>query len=153
MEFVDIAGIVKGASEGAGLGNKFLSNIRQTDAIIHVVRCFKNDDIIHVENSVDPIRDIDIINIELILSDIAQIEKRLEKCRKEKKNTSAALIESSALEKVNDSLTNNIPARRALLSKDEKKAIDPLMLLTMKPVSIHICIEHLNLNLRRLLTI
>ena len=136
MEFVDIAGIVKGASEGAGLGNKFLSNIRQTDAIIHVVRCFKNDDIIHVENSVDPIRDIDIINIELILSDIGQIEKRLEKCRKEKKNTSSAIIESSALEKVNDLLTNNVPARRAILTKDEKKAIDPLMLLTMKPVCV-----------------
>jgi ribosome-binding ATPase YchF (GTP1/OBG family) len=79
MEFVDIAGIVKGASEGAGLGNKFLSNIRSTDAIVHVVRCFVNDDIIHVDGTVDPMRDVEIIELELILADIAQMEKRLEK--------------------------------------------------------------------------
>jgi GTP-binding protein YchF len=79
MEFVDIAGIVKGASEGAGLGNKFLANIRATDAIVHVVRCFKNDEIIHVDGSVDPLRDIDVINLELILADLAQVEKRLER--------------------------------------------------------------------------
>ncbi len=79
IEFVDIAGIVKGASEGAGLGNKFLSNIRMTDAIVHVVRCFVDDDIIHVDGTVDPVRDIEVINLELILADIAQIEKRLEK--------------------------------------------------------------------------
>ena len=79
MEFVDIAGIVKGASEGAGLGNKFLTNIRMTDAIVHVVRCFINDDIIHVDGTVDPLRDIEVIGLELIFADIAQIEKRLEK--------------------------------------------------------------------------
>ena len=79
MEFVDIAGIVKGASEGAGLGNKFLTNIRMTDAIVHVVRCFEDDDIIHVDGTVDPIRDVEVINLELIFADIAQIEKRLEK--------------------------------------------------------------------------
>lgn len=77
MEFVDIAGIVKGASEGAGLGNKFLANIRQTDAIVHVVRSFINDDIIHVDSSVDPVRDMDIINLELVLADLSQIEKRM----------------------------------------------------------------------------
>ena len=79
MEFVDIAGIVKGASEGAGLGNKFLTNIRMTDAIVHVVRCFVDDDIIHVDGTVDPLRDIEVIGLELIFADIAQIEKRLEK--------------------------------------------------------------------------
>ena len=79
MEFVDIAGIVKGASEGAGLGNKFLTNIRMTDAIVHVVRCFIDDDIIHVDGTVDPLRDIEVIGLELIFADIAQIEKRLEK--------------------------------------------------------------------------
>lgn len=73
MEFVDIAGIVKGASEGEGLGNKFLANIRQTDAIIHVVRCFVNDDVIHVDGHIDPLRDMDIINIELALADLAQV--------------------------------------------------------------------------------
>ncbi len=81
MEFVDIAGIVKGASEGAGLGNKFLTNIRMTDAIVHVVRCFVDDDIIHVDGTVDPLRDIEVIGLELIFADIAQIEKRLEKVR------------------------------------------------------------------------
>ena len=79
VEFVDIAGIVKGASEGAGLGNKFLNNIRQTDAIVHVVRCFSNDDIIHVDGTVDPLRDCEVINLELILADLQQIEKRLDK--------------------------------------------------------------------------
>ena len=79
IEFVDIAGIVKGASEGAGLGNKFLTNIRQTDAIVHVVRCFVDDDIIHVDGNVDPLRDVEIISLELILADLAQIEKKLEK--------------------------------------------------------------------------
>ena len=80
---MDIAGIVKGASEGAGLGNKFLTNIRMTDAIVHVVRCFRDDDIIHVDGTVDPTRDIEVINLELILADIAQIEKRLEKVNKQ----------------------------------------------------------------------
>jgi ribosome-binding ATPase len=79
IEFVDIAGIVKGASEGAGLGNKFLMNIRMTDAIVHVVRCFVDDDIIHVDGNVDPLRDVEVISLELILADLSQIEKRLEK--------------------------------------------------------------------------
>jgi len=86
MEFVDIAGIVKGASEGAGLGNKFLTNIRMTDAIVHVVRCFVDDDIIHVDGNVDPLRDLEVINLELIFADIAQIEKRLEKVRSLRKS-------------------------------------------------------------------
>ena len=79
MEFVDIAGIIKGASEGAGLGNKFLANIRMTDAIVHVVRCFVDDDIIHVDETVNPMRDVEIIELELIFADIAQIEKKIER--------------------------------------------------------------------------
>jgi len=97
MEFVDIAGIVKGASEGQGLGNKFLTNIRMTDAIVHVVRCFYDDDVIHVDGNVDPLRDVEVIGLELILADLQQIEKRLEKARKDKK---AAPEELAALEKV-----------------------------------------------------
>lgn len=137
MEFVDIAGIVKGASEGAGLGNKFLSNIRQTDAIIHLVRCFADDDVIHVDGGIDPLRDIEVINMELALSDMAQIERRLEKCAKDSKyKTSAtAKVEMEALERLYASLSGDgTPARLVELSKEERKAVDPLMLLTMKPV-------------------
>ena len=90
MEFVDIAGLVKGASQGEGLGNQFLSHIRAVDAIVHVVRCFDNDDIIHVAGSVDPQRDIDIINLELILADLAQIERRLDRTRKLARNNKEA---------------------------------------------------------------
>jgi ribosome-binding ATPase len=93
IEFVDIAGLVKGASQGEGLGNQFLSHIRQVDAIAHVVRCFENDDIIHVAGSVDPLRDIDIINLELILADLAQIERRLDRTRKQARNNKEAQIE------------------------------------------------------------
>lgn len=131
MEFVDIAGIVKGASEGAGLGNKFLTNIRMTDAIIHVVRCFVDDDIIHVDGTVDPQRDIEVIGLELILADLAQIEKRLEKARKDKKT---APEELSALEKVNEFLIAGKPARLAGLTAEEFESIKSLMLLTLKPV-------------------
>eukprot|EP00597_Dinobryon_sp_UTEXLB2267_P006683 CAMPEP_0170084670 /NCGR_PEP_ID=MMETSP0019_2-20121128/19793_1 /TAXON_ID=98059 /ORGANISM="Dinobryon sp., Strain UTEXLB2267" /LENGTH=363 /DNA_ID=CAMNT_0010300843 /DNA_START=90 /DNA_END=1181 /DNA_ORIENTATION=- len=131
MEFVDIAGIVKGASEGAGLGNKFLTNIRMTDAIVNVVRCFVDDDVIHVDGNVNPLRDIEVISLELILADLAQIEKRLEKARKDKR---AVPEELSALEKVNDFLLQGKPARVAGLTADEKEAIKSLMLLTLKPV-------------------
>lgn len=131
MEFVDIAGIVKGASEGAGLGNKFLTNIRMTDAIVHVVRCFIDDDVIHVDGTVDPLRDVEVINFELILADLAQIEKRLEKARKDKKPNA---VELSALEKINTSLLAGKPARVAGLTTDEAFEIKSLMLLTMKPV-------------------
>eukprot|EP01039_Chlorochromonas_danica_P000201 gene201-214_t len=131
IEFVDIAGIVKGASEGAGLGNKFLANIRQTDAIVHVVRCFVDDDIIHVDGTVDPLRDIEIISLELIFADIAQIEKRLEKVRKDKKTPPE---EVSALEKVNTALLAGKPARAAGLTDSEAETLKGLMLLTLKPV-------------------
>lgn len=131
MEFVDIAGIVKGASEGAGLGNKFLSNIRMTDAIVHVVRCFVNDDIIHVDGNVNPSRDIDVINLELILADMAQIEKRLERVKKDKKVVKEEL---SGLEKVQQGLADGLPARAVTLTVEERNAMKSLMLLTMKPV-------------------
>jgi ribosome-binding ATPase len=131
MEFVDIAGIVKGASEGAGLGNKFLANIRQTDAIVQVVRCFEDDDIIHVDGTVDPLRDVEVIELELVLADLAQVEKRLERAKKDKK---VSPEESTALQKVFDGLSAGTPARVLDLTKEEKAAIKNLLLLTMKPV-------------------
>jgi GTP-binding protein YchF len=131
MEFVDIAGIVKGASEGEGLGNKFLTNIRMTDAIVHVVRCFKDDDVIHVDGSVDPKRDMEIISLELVLADLAQVEKVFEKRRKDKKTPPE---EVRALEKVNEALVAGRAARTASLTAEEALAIKSLMLLTLKPV-------------------
>ena len=122
---------MKGASEGEGLGNKFLTNIRMTDAIVHVVRCFVDDDVIHVDGNVDPIRDIEVINLELILADITQIEKRLEKARRDKRVVPEEL---SALEKVNTALLAGKPARVAGLDKAEIESIKSLMLLTLKPV-------------------
>lgn len=134
MEFVDIAGIVKGASEGAGLGNKFLANIRQTDAIVHVVRCFAEDNIIHVDGSVDPVRDMEIINMELALTDMAQVEKRLERARKDRKNVNPA--ELSALEKCLSALEVGNPVRSVELNDDESIAVKSLTLLTQKPVRL-----------------
>eukprot|EP00428_Durinskia_dybowskii_P066886 CAMPEP_0170379496 /NCGR_PEP_ID=MMETSP0117_2-20130122/13372_1 /TAXON_ID=400756 /ORGANISM="Durinskia baltica, Strain CSIRO CS-38" /LENGTH=363 /DNA_ID=CAMNT_0010634935 /DNA_START=138 /DNA_END=1229 /DNA_ORIENTATION=- len=131
MEFVDIAGIVKGASQGAGLGNKFLTNIRMTDAIVHVVRCFVDDDIIHVDGNVDPMRDVEIIELELILADIAQIEKKIERARKDKKTDP---LELTALEKANTALLEGKPVRNAGLTLKEKEAIKALQLLTQKAV-------------------
>jgi GTP-binding protein YchF len=134
VEFVDIAGLVKGASKGEGLGNQFLGNIRNCDAIVHVVRCFDNDDVIHVEASVNPARDIGIINLELALADLAQIEKRLDRSRKAARTGGAeAKLELETLEKVRAVLDEGKPARQANLSDAEKKAISFLQLLTMKP--------------------
>lgn len=134
FEFVDIAGLVKGASQGEGLGNKFLANIREVDAIIHVVRCFENDDIIHVSGSVDPVRDIEIINIELALADISSAEKRLERARKELRTKKEAQIEIDALEKILPKLEAGIPARTVPISEEEAFSIKGLGLLTLKPV-------------------
>lgn len=131
MEFVDIAGIVKGASTGEGLGNKFLSNIRSTDAIVHVVRCFIDDDIIHVDGHVDPLRDVEIIGLELILADLVQVEMRLIKAARDKRTPPE---EMSALEKVNKCMSEGRPARVAGLNADEAFAIKSLMLLSLKPV-------------------
>lgn len=134
IEFVDIAGLVKGASKGEGLGNQFLANIREVDAIIHVVRCFENDDIIHVAGSVDPVRDIEVINLELALADLAQIERRIERTRKQAKTSKDAQAELAILEKLAEVLNQGQSARTVALSEEDDKLIQPLGLLTRKPV-------------------
>ncbi|MEG4497749.1 redox-regulated ATPase YchF [Microcoleus sp. F10-C6] len=134
MEFVDIAGLVKGASQGEGLGNQFLSHIRAVDAIVHVVRCFENDDIIHVAGSVDPIRDIDIINLELILADLAQIERRLDRTRKLARNNKEAQAEVDVLEKLVAVLNAGKPARQYNFTDEEAELVKGLELLTNKPI-------------------
>lgn len=134
LEIVDIAGLVKGASQGEGLGNQFLANIREVDAIIHVVRCFDNDDIIHVAGSIDPARDIEIINMELVLSDMAQVERRLERARKEARTKKESQVEVEALEKILPALQEGFAARTISLTEDEEKSIKNLGLLTKKPI-------------------
>ncbi|MBW4576776.1 MAG: redox-regulated ATPase YchF [Aphanothece sp. CMT-3BRIN-NPC111] len=134
VEFVDIAGLVKGASQGEGLGNQFLSHIRQVDAIVHVVRCFENDDIIHVAGSVDPLRDIEIINLELGLADLGQIERRIERTRKNARTNKEAQIELSALEKLSAALNEGKQARQVSLTEEETQSIEQLELLTSKPI-------------------
>ncbi len=134
MEFVDIAGLVKGASKGEGLGNQFLGNIREVDAIVHVVRCFENDDIIHVAGSVDAERDIGIINIELALADMASAERRLDRARKELRSKPEAQTEIDALEKIVPQLNEGLAARNAALTEDEKLSVKHLGLMTLKPV-------------------
>ena len=134
LEIVDIAGLVKGASKGEGLGNQFLANIREVDAIIHVVRCFENDDILHVLDSVDPVRDIEIINMELILADMAQVEKRIERARKDARTKKEAVIEVEALEKILPALQEGLPARSVALTEDQEAVIKPLGLLSGKPI-------------------
>jgi len=134
MEFVDIAGLVAGASKGEGLGNQFLANIREVDAIVHVVRCFDDDDIIHISGSVDPVRDVEIIDLELVLSDLAQAEKRLDRSRKQAKGNKDLLEEVAILERLVASLNEGIPARRLGLTSEEQELIKSLGLLTLKPI-------------------
>lgn len=136
FEFTDIAGLVKGASKGEGLGNQFLSNIRLTDAICHVVRCFDSADITHVEGSVDPIRDIEIINLELILADLQTVETRLSKVERKAKTTKdkEAQAEKEVLEKLVAVLKEGKPARSVELNEDELKLVKSFSLLTIKPV-------------------
>ncbi|MFN3927684.1 MAG: redox-regulated ATPase YchF [Pseudanabaenaceae cyanobacterium] len=134
VEFVDIAGLIKGASKGEGMGNEFLGNIRNCDAIVQVVRCFENDDIIHVMDYVDPVRDIEVIGLELSLADLAQVERRMERTRKQAKNNKEAQIELSALEKLHAHLDRGQPARTCPLTDEEKAAIAPLNMLTIKPL-------------------
>ncbi|MCA2721138.1 MAG: redox-regulated ATPase YchF [Microcystis sp. M048S1] len=134
IEFVDIAGLVKGASRGEGLGNQFLANIREVDAIVHVVRCFDNDDIIHVSGSVDPARDIEVINLELALADLGQVEKRVERLRKQAKNSKEAAEELAILEKILICLNDGISVRKVDLSKEEEELIKNLGLLSRKPI-------------------
>ena len=134
VEFVDIAGLVKGASKGEGLGNKFLSHIRETDAIVEVVRCFENENIVHVDGSVDPIRDIETINLELIFSDIETVNKRLDKAKKNLKADKKYQEEIDLLEKIKESLENGISARAIDFSEDEKVLVKEMFLLTTKPI-------------------
>ena len=138
IEFVDIAGLVKGASKGEGLGNKFLSHIREVDAVIHVVRCFDNDDIMHVDGSIDPQRDIETINLELILSDVEIITRRIDRTQKAMKGDKTLAGELSVLQRVKDALDNGVCARSVELTDDEKAIIDTVDLLTAKPV-IYAC--------------
>ena len=134
VEFVDIAGLVAGASQGEGLGNKFLANIREVDAIVHVVRCFEDDDVIHVSGSVDPGRDAEVINLELALADAAQIEKRRERLKKQMRTSKEAQIEDAALERISAVLDGGGAARSVEISEEEAALIKPLGLLTAKPI-------------------
>jgi hypothetical protein len=136
FEFTDIAGLVKGASNGEGLGNKFLSHIREVDAIVEVVRCFDDTNIIHVENNVDPIRDIEIINIELILSDLEIIINRINKIGKKASMSKDKDIKKEAelLERIKVSLENNIPVRQLSFEDDEWALIKHFNLITAKPI-------------------
>ena len=134
MEFVDIAGLVKGASQGEGLGNKFLANIREVDAIVHVIRCFEDDDVIHVSGAVGPSRDAEVINLELGLADLAQIEKRRERLKKQMRTSKEAQVEDAALERIQAVLENGGAARSVDLNDEEAAMIKPLGLLTAKPI-------------------
>ncbi len=134
IEFLDIAGLVKGASKGEGLGNQFLANIREVDAIVHVVRCFDSEDIIHVSGSVDPLRDIEVINLELALADLAQVERRIERTRKQARNNKNAQQEMAVLEKLSAHLNEGQSARQVNLIAEEAEVVEPLGLLTGKPV-------------------
>ena len=134
IEFVDIAGLVKGASKGEGLGNKFLSNIREVDAIVHVVRCFDDNEVIHVSGKVNPIDDIEIINLELNLADLSQLQKRRERIKKQIKINKGALSEDLILEKIELSLERGIPVRSIELSDEENNIIKQLGFLTAKPI-------------------
>lgn len=134
IEFVDIAGLVKGASKGEGLGNKFLSHIREVDAVIHVVRCFENDNITHVEGSVSPKRDVEIINMELIFSDLDTIERRLDRARKMLKGDKKYQFEIDTLEKLKSAMEEGHTAREVELSEEEREALKEVSLLTLKPV-------------------
>ncbi|MGB3990287.1 MAG: redox-regulated ATPase YchF [Acetivibrionales bacterium] len=134
VEFVDIAGLVKGASRGEGLGNKFLSNIREVDAIVHVVRCFDDSNIVHVDGSVSPSRDAETINLELIFADLEMLERRIEKTRKMLKGDKKYLSEIELYERIKESLEAGTPVRAMTFSEDEKQLVDHLFLLTSKPV-------------------
>ena len=135
IEFVDIAGLVRGASKGEGLGNQFLSHIRNVDAIIQVVRCFEDDNITHVEGSIDPLRDIEVIETELLIRDIDSIEKRIQKSsKKAKSGDKEAKVEVGVLEKILPLMNDGILARNIQLEKEHRDLIKPLSLLTMKPV-------------------
>ena len=134
IEFVDIAGLVKGASKGEGLGNKFLSHIREVDSIVEVVRCFEDSNIVHVDGNIDPVRDIETINLELVFADLETIEKRLEKARKALKADKKYQLEIDTLEKVKSALEEGKSARTLDFTDEEVDIVNSAMLLTMKPI-------------------
>lgn len=134
IEFVDIAGLVKGASKGEGLGNKFLSNIRECDAIVHVVRCFENDDIIHVEGSVDPARDIETIDIELILSDVEMVTRKIDRLKKALKGDKNLQPQIDFFEEVLDTLNKGKSARTVETTEEQEEWLKEVALLTTKPI-------------------
>ena len=134
IEFVDIAGLVKGASKGEGLGNKFLSHIREVDAIVHVVRCFEDANITHVDGSIDPIRDIETISLELIFSDIEMIERRIDRTKKAMKGDKSLATELALLERVKATLEEGLPARSIEYTDDEMTIMKEISLISMKPV-------------------
>ena len=134
IEFVDIAGLVRGASKGEGLGNKFLANIREVDAIVHVVRCFVDDDIIHVEGNIDPKRDIETINVELILSDMEILDRRIDRTQKMIKADKKNQIEYDFFCRVKEALNEGKPARSVECTEDEAELLNSVSLLTNKPI-------------------
>ncbi len=134
IEFVDIAGLVKGASKGEGLGNKFLSHIRETDSICEVVRCFEDSNVVHVDGNVDPVRDIETINLELIFADIETVNKRLDKARKNLKADKKYQQEIDLLEKIKENLENGISARAIDFNEEEEEMVKEMFLLTTKPI-------------------
>ena len=134
VEVVDIAGLVRGASKGEGLGNKFLSHIRDVDAVVHVLRCFEDSDIIHVDGSVDPLRDLETINMELIYSDIEQVEKRIDKTQKLLKGDKTLQAQLDLLNRILETLNEGKTARQVEMTDDEKEMLGDLNLLTLKPI-------------------
>ena len=135
VEFVDIAGLVKGASQGEGLGNKFLANIREVDAIVHVVRCFENDDVIHVSGSVGPARDAEVINLELGLADLSQVEKRRERLKKQVRTSKEAQLEDAVLERIQVELEAGGAARNVATAKPKRSAAAPKSAKSTKRVA------------------
>lgn len=148
FEFTDIAGLVKGAAVGEGLGNKFLSHIREVDAVVEVVRCFEDNNIIHVDGNVDPIRDIEVINIELVLSDLEIINNRINKIAKKVKSSKNKEEEQELIlmEKLKNSLEKNIPIRKLELNEEERKIISSFNLITAKPIIYVANIDEEELN-------
>lgn len=147
-EFTDIAGLVKGASNGEGLGNKFLSHIREVDAVVEVVRCFDDENIIHVDGSVDPIRDIEVINVELVLSDLEVVTSRINKIGKKAMTTKNKddVKEIELLERIKEALESNIPVRKLGLDEEEKKLISSFNLITLKPIIYALNVEDSDIN-------
>ena len=147
-EFTDIAGLFKGATNGVGLGNKFLSHIREVDAVVEVVRCFDDENIIHVDGSVDPIRDIEVINVELVLSDLEIVTSRINRIGKKAMTTKNKddVKEIELLERIKEALESNIPVRKLGLDEEEKKLISSFNLITLKPIIYALNVEDNDIN-------